>query len=115
VLSIGRASRSVRKRVRAYYRTPVGAEKPHAGGWWLKTLTVLPELYVHFAATEDYIEAEKAMLREFTKRVSSKSKAALHDSERPMPFANRKDGDDLRKRHRISNDTGRMPAGSAPE
>src|SRR4051812_22845533 len=90
-----RTSKSVRKRVGQYYRTPVGAAKPHAGGWWLKALTLLPELHVHYAATPDYVEAEKAMLREFTKRVSAASKAALHDPERPMPFANRKDGYDL--------------------
>lgn len=45
VLYIGRASKSVRKRVRDYYRTPLGATRPHAGGWWLKTLKVLPDLH----------------------------------------------------------------------
>lgn len=40
VLYIGLAGASVRKRVRQYYRTPLGDKRPHAGGWWLKTLTV---------------------------------------------------------------------------
>lgn len=31
----------LRSRVRSYYRTPLGAKRPHAGGWWLKTLAVL--------------------------------------------------------------------------
>ena len=105
VLYIGRASKSVRKRVRDYYRTPPGATRPHAGGWWLKTLKVLPDLHVHFARTNDHLQAEKAMLGEFAKRVSPESQAALHDPERPMPFANRKNEDDLPKRHLISGDT----------
>jgi len=105
VLYVGRASKSVRKRVRDYYRTPPGATRPHAGGWWLKTLKVLPGLHVHFARTNDHLQAEKAMLGEFAKRVSPESQAALHDPERPMPFANRKNEDDLPKRHLISGDT----------
>lgn len=105
MLYIGRASKSVRKRVRDYYRTPLGATRPHAGGWWLKTLKVLPDLHVHFTRTNDYLQAEKAMLGEFAKRVSPGSQAALHDPERPMPFANRKNEDDLPKRHLISGDT----------
>lgn len=109
VLYIGRASKSVRKRVRTYYRTPLGAAKPHAGGWWLKTLKALSSLYVHFAASDDYVEAERAMLRAFAERVSPASKVALHDPARPMPFANREDADRLRKRHGITKDTGRMP------
>ena len=38
ILYIGLAGTSVRKRVRQYYRTPLGARKPHAGGWFLKLL-----------------------------------------------------------------------------
>ncbi len=63
VLYIGLASRSVRTRVGQYYKTPLGARKPHAGGWWLKTLSVLDELWVHFAATPDFSTAEESALR----------------------------------------------------
>src|SRR4051794_24100085 len=46
VVYIGRGGQSLRPRVRQYYRPPRGARRPHAGGWWLKTLSVLDELCV---------------------------------------------------------------------
>lgn len=61
VAYIGLAGTSLRKRVGRYYRTPLGARRPHAGGWWLKTLTVLDDLWVHYAATHDGGVAEVAM------------------------------------------------------
>lgn len=53
VLYIGLAGTSLRERVRSYYVTPLGASKPHKGGWWLKTLANLDRLYVHYAASEN--------------------------------------------------------------
>jgi hypothetical protein len=47
VLYIGLAGQPLRTRLRQYYRTPLGATKPHRGGWWLKTLCALDELWVH--------------------------------------------------------------------
>ena len=38
IVYIGLASRSVASRVSAYYKTPLGAKRPHAGGWFLKLL-----------------------------------------------------------------------------
>ena len=35
-----RMAQPLRTRVRQYYTTPLGAAKPHKGGWWLKTLAV---------------------------------------------------------------------------
>src|SRR2546429_470324 len=34
VLYLGLAGTSVRARVRQYYKTPLGARRPHAGGWF---------------------------------------------------------------------------------
>lgn len=51
-----------------YYRTPVGAANPHAGGWCLKTLRIPNDLWVHYAPTPDYNEAEDEMLRTFAPR-----------------------------------------------
>jgi hypothetical protein len=52
-----RASRppegEVAKRVEEYYKTPLGARSPHAGGWPLKTLLPLGDLYVHYAYCRD--------------------------------------------------------------
>lgn len=52
ILYIGKADQPLSSRVGQYYRTPLGARSPHAGGYWLKTLSVLPDLWVHFAETD---------------------------------------------------------------
>jgi hypothetical protein len=108
VVYIGLAT-SLRGRVGGYYRTPLGAMKPHAGGWWLKTLAVLDQLWVHYAPTPDFKNAEKKMLKTFADAVSPQTRAALHDQERVMPFANLRGCDNLVKRHGITGATGEMP------
>jgi hypothetical protein len=113
ILYIGLAGQPLRTRVRQYYRTPLGARKQHAGGWWLKTLSVLDELWVHYAPTPHFREAETQMLRAFAEAMSSSSRNRLHDRERVMPFANLRGFDDDIKRHGISGATGDMPSRSA--
>lgn len=51
--------------MRQYYNTPLGARKPHAGGWPLKTLENLDELCVHYAACVSVDVAERTMLGPF--------------------------------------------------
>jgi len=111
VLYIGLASRSVRTRVRQYYTTPLGARKPHAGGWWLKTLSVLDELSVHFAATPDFSAAEERALDAWASAVSSRSRGALHDRERLAPFANLRTASRAIKAHGVSGATGDLAGG----
>jgi hypothetical protein len=76
------------ERVREYYTTPLGANGPHAGGWPLKTLTCLDELYVHYAYCENVSDAEGDCLGRFAKHVSDATRARLDDAVRVMPFAN---------------------------
>lgn len=99
VLYIGLAGQPLRTRVRQYYRTPLGAAKPHRGGWWLKTLSVLGELYVHFAVTADFKNSEEEMLRAFAANVSDASRSGLPFGEPLMPFANLRNGDWRRRAH----------------
>jgi hypothetical protein len=113
VLYIGLAGQSLRRRVGQYYKTPLGARRPHAGGWWLKTLAVLDELWVHWAPTPDCAREEKRMLREFSRAVSPASRAALLDDQRVTPFANLRGHDDRIKEHRISGATGDLPGRTA--
>ena len=110
-LYIGLAGQPLRTRVRQYYGTPLGARKPHAGGWWLKTLSVLDELWVHYAPTPDFEDAEKLMLLAFADCVSPRSRAGLHDRERLMPFANLRGFDDRIKVHGITGATGDLRGG----
>jgi hypothetical protein len=99
---IGLAGTSLRSRVRAYYTTPLGARRPHAGGWPLKTLSVLDQLFVHYATCSDPGEAEGEMLGAFQAAVSSSARAALHDPELAIPFANLEWAKGQRKRHGIT-------------
>lgn len=87
-----RASRppegEVAKRVGEYYKTPLGARSPHAGGWPLKTLSCLNQLFVHFAYCGDVNTAEHDAIAKFAAKVSAATRAGLHDPLRLMPFAN---------------------------
>jgi hypothetical protein len=109
IVYIGRAGQSVGSRIGQYYRTPIGAPRPHKGGWWIKTLTVLPDLYVHWARTPHDIAAEDAMLDHFAAHLSPASTAALPMGP-VMPFANLMDAADRRKVHGIRNATSGAPA-----
>jgi len=86
VVYIGLSSRPLRRRLREYYVTPLGAGRPHAGGWFVKTLD--SPLYVHYAATPRFEAAEQAMLDAFVAATSASARANLRDQARPIPFAN---------------------------
>lgn len=118
ILYIGLAGTSVQKRVGQYYSTAIGKRSPHAGGWWLKTLAELENLYVHYAAASDPDEAESHLLSTFAASVPASVKESLHDKEHIAPFANIDVQRGLRKRHgvngvkmaRISTEMIRIPA-----
>ena len=78
----------VAKRVGEYYNTPLGANGPHAGGWPLKTLGCLHDVYVHYTYCDRVNKAENDCIEQFAKHVSEKTRASLHDPLRVMPFAN---------------------------
>lgn len=75
-------------RVSEYYKTPLGARSPHAGGWPLKTLMNLDSLFVHYCYCEDVAIAENSLLDAFSSALSPKARSDLHDPLRPIPFAN---------------------------
>jgi hypothetical protein len=102
VLYIGLAGTSLQRRVGQYYTTPLGARRPHAGGWFLKTLSNLDELTVHYAAAVDPATAERDLLQEFVDGVDSAGCDELHDATCPYPFANLVGPTGVRKAHGIS-------------
>lgn len=104
VLYIGLAGQPLRTRVRQYYRTPLGAPKPHRGGWWLKTLNCIAGLWVHFAPTTGFKDIEEDLLRAFAANVSPATQRRLPPGP-IMPFANLRDGDWQRKLHGIKGAT----------
>jgi hypothetical protein len=101
VLYVGLAA-DLHDRVNQYYGTPLGARRPHAGGWFLKTLKALDELYVHWSVTYERAVAEGLAIGSFVGAVSDESLAELRDRDHPFPFANLEWPPGTRKRHGIS-------------
>lgn len=102
VLYIGLTGTSLQRRVGQYYTTPLGARRPHAGGWFLKTLSNLDELTVHYAAAVDPAAAERELLQAFIDGVDSAGCDELHDPTCPYPFANLVGPTGVRKAHGIT-------------
>ena len=82
------AQGEVAKRVGEYYDTPLGANGPHAGGWPLKALSCLADLYVHYAYCDEVKGAEDDCIGHFAEHVSKRTRARLRDPMRVMPYAN---------------------------
>lgn len=114
ILYIGLAGTSLRKRVSEYYRTPLGARKPNAGGWFLKLLSNLGGLTVHFATCEEPDKAESQMIESFCDSVSEETRAGLLDPSHPFPFANLEWPPGVRKRHGITGAKGDSLAPTPP-
>ncbi len=99
VIYIGKAT-SIGSRVNQYYKTSIGARSPHAGGWPLKLLPNLDELWVHWAKNPMPELAEQKALAAFVHNVSNGARSQLVDPDHPYPYANL-EGPGGRKRHGI--------------
>lgn len=102
VLYIGLAGRSLAGRVDDYYKTPLGARSPHAGGWFLKTLTPSPPRWVHWARASHPAVSEDLMLEVFCAGASETARSRLLDPDHPFPFANLEWPPGVRKRHGVA-------------
>lgn len=102
VVYIGRAGTDVGGRVRAFYRTPLGDPRPHAGGHWLTTLRDLDQFRVWWAETDDPVDGEASLLWAF----------AEQHAVGFLPFANRQDATGDRKDHGITRST--LPRSPGP-
>lgn len=99
VLYIGKAT-SIGSRVGQYYATSIGARSPHAGGWPLKLLADLDELWVHWATSPTPKLAERKAMEAFVHNVSVATRSQLLDPDHPYPYANL-EGPAGRKQHGI--------------
>jgi len=104
ILYIGQteSSKGITGRVSQYYRTELGERKPHAGGHWLKTLSILNQLFVHYFPDNTPTPTEENLLRTFVKQVSKQTLTNLRDKNLPLPFANLELEKGNRKNHGIS-------------
>ena len=101
IVYIGLAGISVAGRVADFYRTPLGARAPHAGGHWLKTLVGLDTFLVTWAESAAPGDDEDALLRAFADALPKAAGARLPAGP-ILPFANLETGGKIRKAHGIS-------------
>jgi len=104
VVYVGGTSQSIGGRVGAFYRTPLGDRKPHAGGQWLQTLRGLDRARVWWAVTDAPEEYEDALLGAFAAAVDASPEAAprLPDRSVVLPFANLQTATGARKPHGLT-------------
>lgn len=104
IVYIGMTMASIGGRVGAYYRTPLGDRKPHAGGHWLKTLRGLDRARVWWAQTSAAEEYEDALFSAFAEDVDASPEAAPRLADRTviLPFANLQTATGARKAHGIT-------------
>jgi transcription elongation factor GreA len=102
VLYIGRTSRSLRNRVEGLFRTPLGDPRPVSGGHWIKTLRDQARMLVWWTESDADEEAEDAVLSAFERAATPATVERLHDPTVPVPFANLRGADGLRKEHGIT-------------
>jgi transcription elongation factor GreA len=100
--------------VAAYYDTPLGDRRPHAGGHWLKTFRTLDHLRIWWAGTDAAEEYEDAILTAFAEGVGPDARRALHDASVVLPFANLQTATGERKQHGISGAIRVEPGEPAP-
>jgi transcription elongation factor GreA len=100
ILYVGRSAKAITSRLAAMYATPLGDARPHSGGHWLRTLSVLSELRVWWSETDAHEEYEDALLAEVAKRNAALGRDAATGAL--LPFANLTTGDGVAKAHGIA-------------
>jgi hypothetical protein len=88
------------KRVKQFYDHQVGWKGPHTGGYWLKLLSNLEDLYVYYAVCKNPRDTEFKMLMHFIEHSTGKSFYELDELGKHLPFANLKV--DFHKKHSIN-------------
>jgi len=101
--------------VSAYYHTPFGAKRPHAGGWFLKMLEPpdLQGLHVHFAAAEDPDSAEDEMIGCLCSQVSEQHLPSYRIGRTRFRSTNLEWPRRVRKAHGITGARGLLSPASA--
>jgi hypothetical protein len=102
IIYIGKAGTSLKARINQYYNTELGERRPHAGGHWIKTLSILTELNVFWCPCENPEDMEEKLLDHFLKNISKETLSSLYDPQHPFPFANLEFPKGNRKKHGIS-------------
>ena len=114
VTYVGLTTGSLRSRVGAYYRTPLGDPRPHAGGHWIQTLAHIERFRVWWAETAKPGDLEDALLTAFGAAVPTEARQAIPGgADTVLPFANRQNAaGTFRKPHGITGAVLRKPSTS---
>ena len=67
IIYVGRIKRSLRRRMREFYKHRYGEKRPHSGGQAI--LKFAPSLWVYWAPTDACADAEDKMIEQFRKLV----------------------------------------------
>jgi len=103
VLFVGATDGSIGGRIEAIRNTRLGDRRPHPGGHWLHALTGLETARVWWAATTAVEESEDALLSAFADTIPDAERAALHDPQVVLPFANLRTATGERKATGLAN------------
>lgn len=93
----------IQKRVNQFYIHKVGKKGPHTGGYWIKLLSCLEDLYIYYAESPNPRQTEFKMIMKYVEFKSGKNIFDLDNIVHYFPFANSKV--DLLKSNSIKNHT----------
>ena len=104
IVYIGLTTASLDRRVKDYYRTPLGDRKPHAGGHWIRTLRGVGDLDVWWSETDAPGEFEDELLTGFAGLIPKAIRSRVRGSDVALlPFANKQNASGtIRKPHGIT-------------
>jgi len=88
IVYVGRSAKSIGSRLAAMYATPLGDNRPHGGGHWLRTLAVLDRLRVWWVETDAYEEYEDAVLSAVAERFDPGGGDGPPGAPPVLPYAN---------------------------
>ena len=103
ILYVSRSRKTLGSRLAAMYATPLGDDRPNAGGYWLRALAELPQLRVWWAETDAHEEYEDELLNLVSARQPEEVAVGLFDSAVVLPFANLTAPTGGAKRHGIED------------
>jgi hypothetical protein len=91
----------LQRRINQYYIHKVGQKGPHTGGYWVKLLSCLDDLYIYIAECSNPRETEFKMILKFSEILSGRTIFETNNLSTFFPFANAKV--DLFKKNSIKN------------
>ena len=101
IVYVGRA-KVLKRRIYQFYGTPLGARRPHKGGYWIKTLASLCSLDIYWIESQNEKVLEKDVVEFFSRNVTPAFKNHnIFRLNEYLPFANLQMPGGGNKKHKI--------------